>query len=286
MRALALLVLTAASAAAQTSWRAVPEGPAVSVDGQSALGTSFATFVGAASLSAHVPAGPVAIVADVPVGVVQARSLEDVAGEPAARSDAGLGNPYLGIRLGRGPLVVSVGGRVPLAEREPITEPIAGGPVDATAAVAAMASDQYLAFEPSMLSVGATVGIDRPLSPALRLRAWAGPLYAHDTGERTDAPPPPGIPQVAPLPRGNLAGVGAAYVDAGVGGVTLTAGTSGRYDPPGGALTWEDDLRMDALVGVRANALPARPSIYVRLPAVGFSASDAVVGLSVDVPLR
>ena len=274
MRALtlALLALTAASAAAQTSWRAVPEGLAVSLDGQSALGTSFATFVGAASLSAHVPAGPIAIVADVPVGVVQARSLGDVVGEPAARSDAGLGNPYLGIRLGRGPLVVSVGGRVPLGGQE--AAPPGGGPVDATSAVAAMASDQYLAFEPSLPSVGATVGLDRPLSPALRLRAWAGPMYAHDTGERIDAPP--STPQVAALPRGNLAGVGAAYVDAGVGGVTLTAGTSGRYDPPGGALTWEDDLRMDALVGVRADTLPARPSIYVRLPAVGFSTSDAI----------
>ena len=300
MRVLALVVVlfTATSSTAQTSWRAPMDALTVSADLLVALGddldgtwgvggtTEPFTLVALRSailLSARVPVGPGAVVVEIPFGFVRETVTLASRNEPTV-SDAGLGNPYVGLEADGEGWTIAAGVRAANAKAR---RPLPSGPRQANleAANAALDPERASVFTPFLNAATLTAGLDAPLGPSVRLRLRAGPVYSWGRLGRSGSPG-------EPSPSTNLSGVGTGSLDVEVGPAVVTAGASALYEPDSGSIRYREPIRLHALAGVTARPIVAgpriavRPGLLVRVPVVGFSIADAAAGFSVDVLLR
>lgn len=293
---LVLISLVAASGVtAQPDWRPQADGPAVSVDvlatrqaddilitsssGSEIEETTLRQRYAAALVSARWPLAPrLTVAATLPLAVYSAK-LDDFGVELdfESRTDFGIGNPYLGLAVQATPEAsVEVGVWLPLSTDETYeneTQP------NVAVGVAGIVTDpeHAEAYEKSTASARLLLSGAVEVSPAVRLRGHLAPVFSYYTAD---------VPMGFDLTRSNLAFTAGALVDGDVGRVTLTGGAVGRYEPDGGFRALIDEVFVSALAGASLNGLPVQPGVLVRVPVTGFYVADAIVGFSLDVPLR
>jgi len=287
-----LLVLLAASAAsAQPEYRRSVAAPSVSFDVAHAIGDDlhfagtasenggpYTVDIGITSLvltaSARVPlVGRWAVVAEVPLMV--SRFAQTVTGDLAGQESGtdtqmDLGNVEAGVELAlRDGL--RVGGRVRLPTT---TRGAYCGEGDADTAYSGLATDQehLEAYVSNVLALTASADIDVPVRPHLGVRLRLAPdlLVNTEDSDQTDV----------------ALGYG-AHADLAVGPAVLSVGGVGRQyaksDGFGGL--FETDLAL--VIGESAEIGGVRPGLTARIPVFErYQFSDAVVAVSLDVPIR
>ena len=286
---LALLALSAASPVAQTTFRPVPEGPSVSIDGLVALGddieslwidqdgvslgsSTLETTTAALLLTGRLPIGPVTIVAELPFAYVSyTQRLGDVA-PPIEASDTALGNPYLGLAVQRGLVEIEGGVRLPLASQE--TPPLDAFGADAVIVALTLDPERFEAYGEDVFTATLATRTRAELVPGVRAEFRLAPALFVETRDASDDDA-----SVFALGYGLqlAADAGPLAVHGGVIGRRFFA--SDRYSL--------FDVDATAVLGARFVRAPVQPGVLVRVPVSDdYFGTDAVVGLSLDVPLR
>ena len=288
---LALAPLAVAAVSAQPAYRPPAEDASVSLDVLTGVGDDLdgvvtddqGAFVGAsrirvlstvALLSARVPVGGRwTVVGEVPFAYVRARGSATL--DPSSRvpafesSDAQLGNPYLGAEVWTGAgLTLGAGVRLPLAQFDETPEPV--GAVYAGLTADTERSEAHLAETLAFSAVGRYV---RDLTPGLGLRLGLVPVYLVDTS---------GARGGSDVALGYQAHLNAAF-----GRAVVSAGAVGRRFLTDNTYAFVgSDVAVSLGAAVEVGGV--RPGLQARVPLVGndYLGVDAVVGLSLDVPLR
>jgi hypothetical protein len=285
-----VLAFMAAAATAQPAWRSLPAGPSVSLDvlkavgGQefmvtdeegNELGTVGPDLLHSAQiLSARVPfGGRFALVADIPFAYYSYSFPAEASGFPQSESDFGVGNPYVGAEaLVADGLTVAAGVRLPVAR----------GGDGAALFLSGLVADveQPEAFYSDMVSGALGVRYERALSPGLSVRLQATPTVRYSTYNS------PVIPDEEETGQDRTA-VAVAYgaqLAALAGPVRLSGGFVGRQHLRDPAFFYLDPMAL--ALGATAEGLPVQPGLLVRVPLRGYPDVNAVVGLSLTVPVR
>ncbi len=236
MRTLALafglaLSSLASGVSAQPDWRALPEGTVLSVDALgSQLTTPYTTVengvegfdyvqrLAVALVSGHVPLSPrLALTAELPAGFFSA-STDAPASELPTEAQVGIGNLYLGAITALAPEAsVEVGVWLPTSTNE------------TAVGYSGLITDfeRREAYLKDFASARLVLRGGLPVSTVLRARGVLSPVIGYNTGRQRSG---------VDAPRANAALVGGAFVDGLLGNVTLTAGTTGRYEPEQGSI--------------------------------------------------
>ena len=298
MRSLLLAAVLAAPAVAvaQPTWRAVPQG-GLSVDvlktvpGQSAMiadldgntiGEADASaFHSALVLSTRLPVTrSVAFAVEIPFAFTNYDE-SALATDPATvqlqkTTQAGFGNPYLGIDMAtKSGLRAGIGGRLPIFTVYGEGADTRGGFSETTWAAAN--AEQSEAFTPFAYSIAGHLGVDRAVTEAIGVRAEVAPVYINSTQTYTTV-------DGEQTPSAFVTRYG-AQITARAARLQLGGGVVGRE-------TIDDPytLSVGSSTSAIASAVYAgnqfRPGLTVRVPFRGDMTDGAVVGLSLDVPLR
>lgn len=283
-----LLAVSIASASAQPMWRPGLDGPSVSVDvlkpfedrqiATDDQGNVIAEFGpallhSAQIVSARISVNPIwAVVADLPMAYSRYNMPEGFSNPEVFEGEFGIGNPYVGVEAAAlADLVVEAGVRLPLSARG-----ANGFGVGASFTGATSLRETVEAYLEETSSAVLGARFEPALLPGLRLRLRAvSSVLRYPTflqvGER--------VQEVRETDLALHYGVQAIGL---VGPAELVGGVVGRTD---GADRLFDPIALT--LGASVNGLPVRPGLRVRLPLRGYSfGPDAVVGLSLDVPLR
>ena len=286
MRPLALAVLLATAAAAQTDWRPVPSGATVSFDALAAVGDDFGVEVvddqgrvvgedvvrvssRVALLAARVPVGAWTVLAEVPVARVGFAGATPEGGT-YDQTDVAVGNPFVGVERSVGRWAVGGGVRVPVYRYDTRAFGWQGG--------ATADRERFEAYLPDLLTVSASAATSGALAPSVRLAARLAPALVVDVSGAENA--------FGGDPTGLVLGYG-VRAEGAVGPLALHGGVVGRPVLSGdrfGAY----GATATAVAGASARVAGVRPGVLVRVP-VGtseFFRSDATVGVTLDVPLR
>ena len=286
---LALLVLSAASPMAQTTFRPVPEGPSVSIDALVALGddteslwtdqngvslgsSTLETTTSALLLAGRFPIGRVTIVAELPFAYVSYnQSLGDVA-PPIDASDTALGNPYLGLAVQSGLVEIEGGVRLPLASQE--TPPLDAFSADAVIAAFTLDPERFEAYAVDVFTATLAARTRVELVPGVRAEFRLAPALVVET-------------QDAPADNASILALGyGLQLAADAGPLAVHGGVIGRrfFSADRYSLF---DVDATVVLGARFVRAPVQPGVLVRVPVSDdYFGTDAVVGLSLDVPLR
>ena len=280
----AALVLASAGASAQTTWRPLHAGGAVSLDVlRTVPGRDYEVadrFGTTRTFSASPLQSVQVLTARVPLGgrwtgvgeVVTAYSSYDApAGTDVALltpNQFAVGNPYLGVEAAAGGgITLTAGGRLPVSS-------VSGATYDGY--TTAPERGDAFALEAGTVAVGGRY--ERALAPAVRVRLSFAPQVLYSGRQLDDRS----------LDRfGLVVGYGASVVGA-IGPVEVGGGVVGR-EPVARQVNQFGYSRVTvAEVGAVLAAGPVRPGLTLRLPTrTGvFDAPGAVIGFSLDVPLR
>lgn len=291
MRALAFALLLAGAAHAQPFPLAPAPGTSLSVttslaaDGEFTItdsqGTELANgyfWYGRLSVDAQLALSDgVHLIATLPVVRDWISADGDLGG-----SVTEVANPYVGVSVREvasevASLDVEAGVWLPLLGSD--------SPFPALQTFAGFATDRptFEAYQPRNVAARLLVRGTAALTEAVTVRADLAPTFAYYTGETSVET---GSGQVVEFPRTNVAFTSSAFADIEAGPTTITAGTTGRFEPGGGSFDYLDDLFLDAFGAVTLETLPVRPSLHLRVPMRGSSVSDAAIGVTLGVPLR
>ena len=282
--ALLAVLLASAAASAQTTWRLVPEGGVVSFEVLRSVPATDFQIVDRLGTERTFTASPLQSVqiltARVPLGgrwtgvgeIVTAYSSYDAPrGTDAALltpDQFAVGNPYIGIeaRAGGG-LSLTAGGRLPVSS-------VSGATNDGY--TTSPERGDAFALEAGTVALGGRY--ERALGVGTRVRLSLAPQLLYSSRQLDDGS----------LDRIGLA-VGYGLVVAGdLGPVEVGGGVVGR-EPVAVQVAQFGYSRATVFeVGAVVAAGPVHPGLTLRLPTrTGvFNAPDAVVGLSLDIPLR
>ena len=282
----AAAVLAGGAVSAQPMWRTTPTGPSVSFDvlrsfeGRSVVTDEFGREVGDAGptalntaqvLSARVPVGSrFVLVADLPTAYFD-YGVSEGTPDPVFESEFALGNPYLGVEVAAlRALTVEAGVRVPVAS--------SGDGFSQGRFTGLQASFETLEmYQDGTFSARLGVRYEPTVTESVRFRFLAAPVVRSFDGfveedfmireaRQTSLDVQYGAQIIGQIDRVELLG--------GVVGRVATADNE-PFDPA--SLTF----------GASARGLPVRPGLLVRVPVHDdLLGTDAVVGLSLDVPLR
>ena len=291
---LPLLALLATAASAQTLGRAPAAGPSVSLDALLAVGDDQSVFLtddqgrslgnvrvrvtaAVLAVSARMPVGRTwTAVAEVPLAYVSYddREIQERLDDGVARlaSGAALGNPYLGAEARPRPdLVVGAGVRLPLARYED-PDPSNEGSTDGFVGGLTADAERVEAYLPNVAALRVAAEYQPRLSPALGLRLHLAPTVF--LGVRDDD-------------RRDL-GLGYGLLaDLGSGPLAARVGVTGRRFLRGDEGFGFFDTTLAAALSASLEVGGVRPGVVARVPLTGdVFGADAVVGLSLDVPVR
>ena len=292
MRSVLLLALAAfvLPAAAQTPWSATEDRALVSVDARygdpeeisfvgdddifigNALGSYYSLL-----LSARIPvSSQVGFVLMAPATLygVDFGTVDNPNGRSTTSLD--IGNPYVGLAVEpvRG-AEVEAGVWVPVATSDLLFNDPVGDVGFATD------RENFESYKGGVVSARLALRASAALAPSVRVRGEVAPVLSYLTETPVDA-----SGAALDIARTNGAATGSAFADARVGGVVLTAGALGRYDPEGGTDAFDDELWVSGLVGVSYDRGLAHPSLHVRVPLAGRALSEFALGAGVRLPLR
>ena len=251
-----------------------------SFEGRSVVTDEFGREVGdvgptalntAQVLSTRVPVGSrLVLVADLPTAYFD-YGVSDETLAPGFESEFALGNPYLGVEVAPlRALTVEAGVRLPVASSD-------GGFSQARLTGLQASFETLEMYQDGAFSARLGVRFEPAVTESVRLRLLAAPVVRTYDGfveedfmireaRRTDLDIQYGT-QIVGL-------IGPAEV---VGGVVGRLDTADNVDFSPASLTF----------GASARGLPVRPGLLARVPVHDdFLGTDAVVGLSLDVPLR
>ena len=287
-------LLAASAATAQPLWRSLPPGGLTAdvlktVPGQSAtlmdangnaLGEANSTIGHTALiLSTRLPVMPgMSFVAEAPFAFSSYDETTLSAGGVdvgnGTTSQIGLGNPYLGIAAGaKNGLSLEVGGRIPVFTVYGEGEAGRGGLSETTWAAAN--PEQVEAFMPSTYTLAARVQYEREVTEGLGIRADLAPAYLASTqAYAADGQKPSAV-----IARYGFQVTGEA------GPFELAGGAIGR-EPLANDGSFVAEGSTAGIVSAVYDGVQFRPGVTVRVPVRGYAAGNAVVGLSLDVPLR
>ncbi|MDT0632384.1 hypothetical protein RQM47_01165 [Rubrivirga sp. S365] len=285
----AVAVLAGGAASAQPMWRPAPEGGSVSLDvlkafaGRDVVTDERGVVIGdvgptalntAHVVSARFPVGfAVTVVADFPTAYFTYDASTSnpgggaVVGDP--QSEFGIGNPYLGAELAARPaLTVEAGVRLPLSSHE-------FSPARFTGIQTSFEAVEM--FQDGTFSARLGVRYEPAVSHAIRLRLLAAPvLRTFDSFEQDG-------PVVQERRATNVEVQYGAQVVGLLDRVELAGGVVGRLDTAGDI----NHSPVSLTLGASAQGLPVRPGLLIRVPIHdNLFDTDAVVGFSLDVPLR
>jgi len=297
MRLLAAVVfaLLASGASAQPDWRSVPDARYVSID---ALGTSdslpLTDRTGAldatadltyalALISGRVPlASGMSVTATLPFGFSDLRVEGSIPTEINTGSTFGIGNLYVGAIQPIAPeAAVEVGVWLPTSTDDSFLDNREEYNFAVGSAAAATQRDYREIGAKDVLSARVALHGALDVTPAVGVRGVVSPVVSYYTGRL--------FPGGEDQSRTNLAATGGAFVDGRVGPVTLSLGTTGRYEPNAGYFGgFVDELQANAVGSLALEGLPVRPGVTVQMPVLAKQQSftDFVVGFSLDLPLR
>ena len=291
--ALVLSFLALASGvSAQTEWRPLPSGSIVSVDALAAIsGGEFSlssesqevydfdqTF-SAMLVSVRKPVTPrLTAVGTLPFAFYDINADLPAEANVDTSPSVGIGNPYIGAAFAAAPEAsLEAGVWLPLSTDDSFYSNRESYNFAVGTAGSTTDTEHFEAYAKDALSARLLFSGGADVSPAVRVRGSVAPVFAYYIGNLqlgTDGP------------RTNLAVTGGAFVDGRAGPVTITGGATGRYEPEGGRYSLVDAAHVNALGAVAVEGLPVRPGLLVRVPVAGFNVVDAIVGLTLDVPLR
>lgn len=289
MRALALALLLAGAAHAQPFPLAPAPGTSLSVTTSAATSNESqggGTLGDAPGYNWH---GRLAVDAQIALsdGVHVVATLPIVrdwisADEGRRGSVTEVANPYVGVSVREvvsevTSVDVEAGVWLPLLDSD--------SPSPSTQTLAGFATDRptFEAYQPRNVAARVLFRGTAALTETVSVRADLAPTFAYYTGETSVET---GTGQVVEFPRTNVAFTSSAFADIEAGPATITAGTTGRLEPEGGSFDYLDDLFLDAFGAVTLETLPVRPSLHLRVPMRGASASDAAIGVTLGVPIR
>ena len=228
-------------------------------------------------LTARVPVSRVvALVADLPTAYYSLNAPEPI--RSLSPDEFRVGNPYVGMEVaGPGGLTVETGARLPLSAEGPNRF---GTPAGLTGTTALFETPE--AYREGTFSVSLGGRFERQVLPSVRLRLRAVPTLlsvpVRDVSFEGDAP------RVQDRRETLVAFQYGAQVVGAVGPTELTGGVIGRTD---GASRYGYADPTSLTLGVTVRDLPVRPGLLVRVPLRDYTlTTNAVVGLSLDVPLR
>ena len=300
MRTLLVLALLAATAAAsaQPDWRPTAGAPSVSLDVIAALGDDLQvadvdgvgvgtveTTTSALLVSGRIPVGPVTVVAELPFAYVNysTGSLSSYGGFRTDEStgiggaDAIVGNPYVGVRVSTASASLEGGVRLPLSTGDPYNTF-----ADASVVGPTLDPERFEAYLADIATLSLDARLGRDVAPGVRVEGRLAPALLTETGDATDCRVCDTVTNGFDVQLGYgvrvVADAGPARVHAGVGGRRSV--TRNRFE----AFDRDATLSLGASL-VRA---PVRPGVLVRVPVSPgtYFGTKAVVGLSLDVPLR
>ena len=298
MRTLLVLALLAATAAAsaQPDWRPPSGAPSVSLDVIAALGDDLQvadvdgvgvgtveTTTSALLVSGRIPVGPVTVVAELPFAYVNystgSLSSYDRTGESTGigGADAIVGNPYVGVRVSTASASLEGGVRLPLSTGDPYDTF-----ADASVVGPTLDPERFEAYLADVATLSLDARLGRDVVPGVRIEGRLAPALLTETGDAPDCRACDTVTNGFDVQLGYgvrvVADAGLARLHAGVGGRRSV--TRNRFE------AFDRDASLS--LGASLARAPVRPGVLVRVPVSPgtYFGTKAVVGLSLDVPLR